>query len=119
MKLHHNRESKGAHGCPLQSGSMRLALYVSRWSAQAPAVRTLGGFLDAVAAHGLQGVEMSLGDLGESAAQRQQAAAAIEDRGLRLICGVYSGWQVSACDVACRVCVCGPAPRNEASRDTR
>ena len=41
---------------------------------------------------GFHGLEMSLSDLGQCRAERSAAAELIGSRGLRLICGLYSGW---------------------------
>ena len=45
----------------------------------------------AASTEGFAGLELSLNDLGRDTAEREDAVGMIAERGLRLICGLYTG----------------------------
>lgn len=69
---------------------MKLALFASHWTASYG--RELPAILDELVRCGFAGLEASLADLGRDAAARRRAVRELQDRGLRLIVGVYSNW---------------------------
>ena len=69
----------------------RLALFLNPWGASSFS-RHLPTLLAEARRHGYDGVEMSLSDLGPDAAARRATCDMISDHGMRLILGLYSGW---------------------------
>ena len=69
----------------------RLALFLNPWGASSFS-RHLPTLLAEARKHGYDGVEMSLSDLGPDAAARRATCDMISDHGMRLILGLYSGW---------------------------
>ena len=69
----------------------RLALFLNPWGASSFS-RHLPTLLTEARKHGYDGVEMSLSDLGPDPAARRATGDMISDHGMRLILGVYSGW---------------------------
>ena len=69
----------------------RLALFLNPWGASSFS-RHLPTLLAEARKHGYDGVEMSLSDLGADPAARRATSDMIADHGMRLILGLYSGW---------------------------
>lgn len=69
----------------------RLALFLNPWGASSFS-RHLPTLLSEARKRGYDGVEMSLSDLGADPAARRATSDMIAEHGMRLILGLYSGW---------------------------
>lgn len=69
----------------------RLALFLNPWGASSFS-RHLPTLLAEARKRGYDGVEMSLSDLGADPAARRATSDMIAEHGMRLILGLYSGW---------------------------